>query len=92
MHHGNIAALGLLQREIRQNFVGRQDPIHRYRVATLRRATQPQRSVSIGPATHLNLPAGDNLAADQTVTFLIQSGPWPKLIEPSQHFELIFIR
>jgi len=75
MHHGNIAVLSLQQREIRQNFIGRQDPIHRYRMAAFRRTTQPQRSVSMGPARHLNLLAGDNLAADQTVTFLIQRLP-----------------
>jgi hypothetical protein len=72
MHHGNIAVLGLLQREICQNFVGRQDPIHRHRMAALRRTTQPQRPVSTGPASDLNLPAGENRASDQTVAFLIQ--------------------
>lgn len=92
MQGGNIAALGFPQGKICHNFVGWQDPIHWYRMATLRRTTEPQRSVPTCSAHDLDLLAGDNLAANETITFLIQGAPWPELIEPSQRFQFIFIR
>ncbi|PYK42037.1 MAG: hypothetical protein DME60_00520 [Verrucomicrobia bacterium] len=51
-----------------------------------------QRSVPTCSARYLDLLAGDDLAANQTVTFLIQKTPWPELIEPSQRFQLIYFR
>jgi len=52
-------------------------------MATLRRTAEPQRPVATCAAGYLDLLADDYLAANQTVTFLIQRAPWPKFIEPS---------
>lgn len=61
-------------------------------MAALRRAIEPQRSIPTCAARHQDLLAGDNLAANQTITFLIQRAPWPELIEPSQRVQFIYIR
>jgi hypothetical protein len=92
MQGGHLAALGFPQSKICHNFVGRQDPIHWYRMATLRRTAEPQRPIPTSSAHDLDLLAGDNLAANQTITFLIQGAPWPELIEPSQRFQFVSIR
>ena len=40
---------------------------------------------------HLDFPAGDDFAANQAVTFLIQRVPMPELIESLQDGQSFFI-
>ncbi len=61
-------------------------------MATLRWTAEPQRPVATCAARYLDLLAGDDLVANQTVAFLIQGTPWPELIESSQRFQFISIR
>ncbi len=42
-------------------------------------------------ASYLNLPASNNFAANQTVTFLIERMPLPKLIEAAQCLQFICV-
>ena len=43
-------------------------------------------------ARHLDLLASNNLPANQTVTFVVQRMPLPKLIELAQNIEFLSIR
>ena len=61
-------------------------------MATFRRTIEPQRPVPTRAARHLDLLTDDNLAANETVTFLIQRAPYPELIEPTQHLEFLHVR
>ena len=45
----------------------------------------------VPPATWICRPV-DEFAANQTVTFLVEGMPLPKLIEPAQRFEFFLIR
>src|SRR5207302_10044731 len=64
-----------LQCHVLQNFIGRQDPIHRNRMAALCWTTKAQWSVSACAASYLDLPASNNFAANEAVPFLIQRTP-----------------
>ena len=69
-----------------------QHPVHRNGVAPFRWTSEPQRTVAAGSASDLDLPPRNEIAANQTVTFLIERMPLPKLIEPAQRFEFFLIR
>ena len=56
----------------RHEFVSRQHPIHRNGVALFRWTIEPQRTVAAGYASDLDLPPRNEIAANQTVTFLIE--------------------
>src|SRR4030095_9644786 len=64
-----------------KDLIGRQHPIHRNRIATLCRTTRPQPAVATSCNRYLDLPAGDNLPADETETLVVERTPLPKLIE-----------
>jgi len=80
-----------LQCHVLQNFIGRQDPIHRNRMAALCWTTKAQWSVSACAASYLDLPASNNFAANEAVPFLIQRTPRSELIEPLQRLEFISV-
>jgi len=61
-------------------------------MATVCRANDTQRLVSTCVSDHPDLLAGDNLAANQTVTFLVQRPPRSKMIEALQDLEFILFR
>ena len=75
-----------------EDLIRRQHPVHRNGVALFRWTIEPQRTVAAGSASDLDLPPRNEIAANQTVTFLIERMPGPKLIEASQRFEFILVR
>ena len=56
-----------------------------------RRTNDAQRPVSTCAHAYLDLPAGDDFAANQAITFLIQRVPMPELIVSLQDGQLFFI-
>src|SRR5437867_10149485 len=76
---------------LREDFVRRQHPIHRNGVTTLRRTTEPQRPIAACSAGYLDLPASNNPAANQAVTFFVERTPVAKLIEPPQRLQFVFV-
>lgn len=74
-----------------EDLIRGQHPIHRNGVALFRWTIEPQRTVAAGSASDLDLPPRNEIAANQTVTFLIERMPLSKLIEPAQRFEFLLI-
>jgi hypothetical protein len=89
---GSFAFFGRPHLDAREDFIRGQHPIHRNRVTTLARTTQPQRSIPARPTAHLDLSASNDLAAYETVTSVIQRTPFAKLIEAAQHIQSICVR
>ena len=54
-------------------------------------ANEPQRAGFRAAGRDLNLPSGDEIPADQAVTFFIERLPFPELIESSQRVELVCV-
>jgi len=75
-----------------KDFIRRGHPIYRDWVAMLRGTAKSQGTVTPCTARHLNLVASNNLPANQTVTFVVQRMPLPKLIQPPQNIEFLRIR
>ena len=72
-----------------EDLIRRQHPVHRNGVALFRLTIEPQRTVAAGSASDLDLPPRNEIAANQTVTFLIERTPLPKLIEAAQYLQFI---
>ena len=56
-----------------------------------RRTNDARRPVFTCAHNHLDFPAGDDFAANQAITFLIQRVPMPELIESLQDGQSFFI-
>jgi hypothetical protein len=84
-------SLGFCHRNCYQDFVGWLHPFHRHRITMFRRTNDAQRPVSTRAHDHLDLPAGDDFAANQAITFLIQRVPMPELIESLQDGQSFFV-
>ncbi len=56
-----------------------------------RRTNDAQRPVSMCASNHLDFPPGDDFAANEAITFLIQPVPLPELIESLQRLQFFFI-
>lgn len=72
----------------RSTFAG-QYPVHRDRGAVCGRALQPQWSQLSRPAHHLDLAAGNNLAALDALTLIVERFPPPETIELTEKTQLI---
>jgi len=83
--------LGPWARIVGQNFISWQHPIDWNRRTTLRWTDDPKRPVAAGASDHLDLPAADEFAAAETVTFIVKRAPMPKLIKTPQSLEFIEI-
>src|SRR3982074_3891232 len=76
-------------RDLGQDFVGRQRPIHWNRIAAFGRTNRAQRTRSSGAADHLNVRPGNDVAAAQAVTTIVKRGPFSELVETAKYVELI---
>ena len=76
----------------RKDFVCEEHPIHRNRVAPLRRTAHLQPAHGASSDRYLDLAARNNVPANQAVTFVIQRTPRPKLIELPQYVEFFCVR
>ena len=70
-----------------QDFVGRNHPVHRYGVTTIRRTNQAQRSGATGASDHQNPMTVDHLATGETVAPVIERLPFAIPIESLQKVE-----
>ncbi len=84
-------SLGLHHRNFDQDFIGWLHPFHRHRITIFRRTSNARRPVFTCAHHHLDFPAGDDFAANQAITSLIQRVPMPELIESLQGGQSFFI-
>ena len=70
----------------------RQGPIHWDGMATLGRTNDAHRPHASRATAHLDFISGNNLAATEAVTLVIQRIPFPELIESLQHLQFIGVR
>ena len=78
--------------EPRQHLVAWDRPIHRNRVTPMSWADHSKRSGTAGAANYHDPVAINDLAASQTVTFVVERIPLPITIEPLQNFKLFSVR
>ena len=79
-------------RDLGQDFVGWQRPIHWNRIAAFGRTNRAQRTGSSGAADHLNVRPGNDVAAAQAVTTIVNRVPFSELVETPKCIESITIR
>ena len=83
--------LDLYHRNFYQEVVGWPHPFYWHRITIFRRTDDAHRPASTCAHDHVDFPAGNDFAANQAITFLIQRVPMPELIESLQDGQFFFI-
>jgi len=83
--------LGLYHRNRYQDAVGWPHPFYWHRITIFRWTNDTRRPVSTCAHDHVDFPAGDDFAANQAITFLIQRMPMPESIESLQDRQFFLI-
>jgi len=83
--------LGFYHRNCYQDVVGWPHPFYRHRITIFRWTNDAQRPVTTCVHNHLDFPAGNDFAANQAITLLIQRMPLPELIESLQGRQFFLI-
>ena len=67
-----------------EDLIRGQHPVHWDGVAPFRWTSESQRSVAASAASDLDVLPHNQVAANQTIAFLVERMPLPELIEPAQ--------